>query len=61
MDYKTIDLTDEFVELIRRAATQLPQDMRQALRRAKGNETAGSAAENALDTISLTNRVCRMS
>jgi fumarate hydratase, class I len=53
MDYKTIDLTDEFVELIRRAATQLPQDMRQALRRAKGNETAGSAAENALDTILL--------
>jgi fumarate hydratase class I len=53
MDYKTLDLTDQFVELIRRAATQLPQDMRHALREAKGNEEAGSAAEGALDTILL--------
>ena len=53
MDYKTLDLTDQFVELIRRAATQLPNDMRQGLREAKGNETPGSAAEGALDTILL--------
>jgi len=53
MDYRTVDLTDHFVELIRCAATQLPQDMRQALHQARGNETAGSAAENALDTILL--------
>ena len=53
MDYKTLDLTDQFVELIRRAATQLPQDMRHALREAKGKEEAGSAAEGALDTILL--------
>lgn len=53
MDYKTVDLTDHFVELIRCAATQLPQDMRRALGQAKGNEVPGSAAEGALDTILL--------
>lgn len=53
MEYKSLDLTDHFVELIRRAATQLPQDMRQALRQAKGQEEPGSAAEGALDTILL--------
>ncbi len=53
MDYKSLDLTDQFVELIRRAATQLPQDMRQALRQARGQEAPGSAAEGALDTILL--------
>jgi len=45
------DLTDAFVELIRRAATQLPADMENALRKAKENEDDGSAAEGALDTI----------
>ncbi len=53
MDYKTLDLTDQFVELIRRAATNLPQDMRQALQKARGNEDSGSAAEGAIDTILL--------
>ena len=53
MDYKTLDLTDQFVELIRRAATQLPMDMRQALRQAKGNELSGSSAESAIETILL--------
>ena len=47
------DLTDQFTELIRRAATQLPQDMRQGLAAAKGNEAPGSAAEGALNTILL--------
>lgn len=46
-----VDLTDAFVELIRRAATQLPADMEHALRKAKEKEEAGSAAEGALDTI----------
>lgn len=46
-----IDLTDAFVELIRRAATQLPADMQRALREAKTREDPGSAAEGALDTI----------
>jgi fumarate hydratase class I len=45
------DLTDAFVELIRRASTLLPADMEQALHRAKGQENPGSAAAGALDTI----------
>ena len=45
------DLTEAFVELIRRAATRLPADMERALREAKTNEDSGSAAEGALDTI----------
>ena len=45
------DLTDAFVELIRRAATQLPGDMEQALREAQTREEPGSAAEGALGTI----------
>ncbi len=45
------DLTDAFVELIRRASTQLPADMQKALREAKAKEEPGSAAENALETI----------
>lgn len=53
MDYKSLDLTDQFVELIRRAATQLPMDMRHALRQAKGSELPGSSAESAIETILL--------
>jgi fumarate hydratase class I len=45
------DLTDAFVELIRRAATELPEDMKKAIREAKEREEPGSAAEGALDTI----------
>jgi fumarate hydratase class I len=45
------DLTDSFVELVRRAATDLPPDMERALRDAKTKEEPGSAAEGALDTI----------
>ncbi len=47
------DLTDTLVELVRRAATILPNDMVSALSDAKGNEAPGSAAEGALDTILL--------
>ena len=45
------DLTDAFVELIRRAAALLPADMERALRKAREDEESGSAAEGALDTI----------
>lgn len=45
------DLTNAFVELIRRASTQLPADMERALHEARENEVSGSAAQGALDTI----------
>jgi len=45
------DLTSAFVELIRRASTELPADMEQALHQARENEIPGSAAQGALDTI----------
>jgi len=45
------DLTEAFVELIRRASTQLPADMERALRQARDQEEPGSAAQKALDTI----------
>ncbi|MFQ5434075.1 MAG: fumarate hydratase [Anaerolineae bacterium] len=45
------DMTDVFVELIRRAATCLPDDMKGALAEAKDREDAGSAAEGAFITI----------
>jgi len=47
----TPDLTQAFLELIRRAATDLPPDVEQALRDAREKEAAGSAAQSALDTI----------
>ena len=53
MDDSIVELIDPLVELIRRASTQLPPDMRQALRDAAGNEVPGSAAQNALQTILL--------
>lgn len=46
-----LELTDAFVELIRRAATVLPADMEQALEKAREREEPGSAAESAFDTI----------
>jgi fumarate hydratase class I len=51
MQPNTPDLTNDFVELVRRAATILPDDMQQALTKAKSNEDPGSAAKGALDTI----------
>lgn len=53
VNMKTIDLTDAFVELIRRAATILPDDMKGALSKAEGNEDDGTAAKSALNTILL--------
>jgi fumarate hydratase class I len=50
-EFNQANLTDVFVELIRRAATQLPADMENALKKAKDREDSGSAAEGAFDTI----------
>tara|TARA_Y100000590_G_scaffold63836_1_gene68528 strand:+ start:1146 stop:2018 length:873 start_codon:yes stop_codon:yes gene_type:complete len=45
------DFTDEFIELIRMAATDLPDDVEEALGDARGKEKEGTAAHGALDTI----------
>lgn len=45
------DLTDSFVELIRRTSTDLPSDVERALQNARRVEEKGSAAEGALETI----------
>lgn len=45
------DLTEAFVELIRRASSDLPADMEAALQKAREREAPGSAAEGALDAI----------
>ena len=45
------DLLQALLELIRRAATDLPPDVEEALGAAKARETCGSAAERALGTI----------
>ncbi len=47
----TPDLTEAFLELVRRTATDLPEDVEQALRSARPHEAEGSAARSALDTI----------
>ncbi len=48
-----LNLVDAFVELIRRATTDLPADMEDALKKAKKDEEPGTAAASALDTILL--------
>lgn len=45
------ELVEPFVELIRRAATDLPADVEMALRVAHGQEEPGSAASGALEAI----------
>ena len=45
------NLVPHFIELIRRASTDLPADMEIALRRARANEDPNSAAQTALDAI----------
>jgi fumarate hydratase, class I len=45
------DLSQPLLELIRRAATDLPEDVEQALRQARERESTGSAAHSALTTI----------
>ncbi len=53
VNVKELDLTAAFVELIRRAATILPDDMRGALKKAQENEDEGTAAKSAFNTILL--------
>jgi fumarate hydratase class I len=48
---KDLELTDAFVELLRRAATDLPPDVETALAEAQQREEVGSAAAGALETI----------
>lgn len=45
------DLTGQFVELIRRTSTDLPDDVRRALGEAHDREAPGSAARGALESI----------
>jgi fumarate hydratase class I len=45
------DLTQHFLELVRRTSTDLRPDVEGALRAAREREAAGSAAQGALDTI----------
>jgi fumarate hydratase class I len=45
------DLTQEFLELLRRTSTDLRPDVENALREAQEREETGSAAEGALDAI----------
>ncbi|HJW84195.1 MAG TPA: fumarate hydratase, partial [Anaerolineae bacterium] len=45
------DVTQEFIELIRRTSTDLSPDVEQSLRAAREREAVGSAARGALDTI----------
>jgi len=45
------DLTQEILELVRLASTNLPPDVDKALRDALTRETRGSAAYHALETI----------
>jgi fumarate hydratase class I len=45
------DLTNEILELIRRTSTDLPSDVEKRLHAAVENETPGSAARGALETV----------
>ncbi len=55
----TPDLTEHFVELIRRTSTDLPADVERRLAEAREREEQGSAAQNALDTILANVRMAR--
>ena len=54
------DLTDAFVELIRRTSTDLPADMELALRDAREKEEPASAAQGALDTMLVNTEMSRV-
>jgi fumarate hydratase class I len=47
----TPDISEAFLELVRRTATDLPEDVEQALRLGLEREAEGSAARSAIDTI----------
>jgi len=48
---QTPELKDALLELVRRTATDLPADAEKAIRDASEQETVGSAARSAIDTI----------
>jgi len=48
---KTYDVVEAVVELIRRASTELPKDVIEALHHARDREAPGSPAQQALDAI----------
>ncbi len=54
-----LDLTSELLELVRKAATELPEDMVVALEKGRAQEEPGSAAEQALATILKNVRMAR--
>ncbi len=54
------NLVPHFIELIRRASTDLPADIEAALRRACEQENAGSAAQNTLGVILENVRMSRV-
>jgi fumarate hydratase class I len=54
-----LDLTDQFVELIRLTSTDLRSDVEDALRAARDQEEDASAAQSALDTILENIRLAR--
>lgn len=45
------DLTEAFLELVRRTSTDLPEDVEQALRRARDEEEPGSGGRSALEAV----------
>lgn len=53
------DLVSHFIELIRRAATDLPADVEAALRHSRDQEEPGSPAQNTLDAILENVRMAR--
>jgi fumarate hydratase class I len=58
-DLRKLDLTDALLELVRKAATDLPTDMEASLQNARSKEEADSAAQGALDTILLNVKMAR--
>ncbi len=55
------DLTQAFLELVRLAATSLPPDVERALKRSRENETEGTAARGAMDSILINVEMARQS
>lgn len=49
--FKEVDLVETFTELVRRASTQLPGDVVEAIRKGRDIEENDSMAQKALDTI----------
>jgi fumarate hydratase class I len=53
------DLTQEFLELIRLTSTDLPSDIEKALKKAAENETPGTAAYGAMESILINVEITR--